>query len=207
MDNNGRFMIREEMFSFIYQMALSDATNRVAHNGERGILSEDYVKSRVLRYTECIVLGDNTFSFEDAVAEIQQFNSVVSFGMIQKLLNMVMKYFYIRFCDDLDIKKHFSVCHAPMDGLMRDFVFNSYRYIYNSNPGFTKSCAWSKLGDNDNPIIYYSAYQDAVDQLINCANNHGFNIANRIEFDYSFYLNARELRDGNISVQEIWHDR
>ena len=206
-----RRIIRKEIFEFLFQMALLDATKRVARNNENEILAKDVVKTSVKNYAESVLNGDNVISFDDTVAAIEANANSVSFGMIQKLINMTMKYLYIRFYDDDVVSIRFSACDCPMDSYMRDFVYRSYYYLRNNGrrPNgedaiFDINCSWSKLGDIDNPISNYVNFQKAIDEIIEMAYGRGIKIPNKIEFDYMYFEAAKRLRSGEITLEQMW---
>ena len=95
---------------------------------------------------------------------------------------------------------------------MRDFVYESYLYLkLGEDPGFSKSCAWSKLNEKDkkNSIRNYNAFQNDVKEIIEYVNTDGLRIKNKIEFDYAFFSEAGKLRNKSSKeqasiVKAIW---
>lgn len=63
---------------------------------------------------------------------------------------------------------NFNCCDAPMDSVMRDYVYNEMRKM-KKKPDFPKDCAWSKLKRGKSIKKYlctsYTKYQDAIDTL------------------------------------------
>ena len=176
-----RTEINAHIFDYIYELALRDATTRVLRKGEKAILSEnDRIKELVKEYAEGIINGDGTDFYitareiEDLRGEIDDF----TFGNIQKLINMTMKYLYVKYYDNAAIRDRFEKCHAPMDGIMRDFVYRKYRTLFGEKPQFDYDLAWSNLLENDKKK--YEAYQEAVKKIIKKENKKMI----PIEFDY-----------------------
>lgn len=132
-----RIIINEYVFDFIYGMAINDAMNRVA-----GVRKDDKVKlgennkirESVKGYAESIINGE--IIDYDIVEQIIEDNNCskkvdcLNFGKIQKLINMTMKYLYIKYHDDPEVSKNFDKCYAPMDGIMLKFVFESYYMMW-----------------------------------------------------------------------------
>ena len=102
----------------------------------------------------------------------------LTFGHIQKLINMTMKYLYASYYRDKDIRPNFRNCHAPLDRVMRDYVYEKYKLLFTRPPGFRKSISWSRLSFED--IKIYKSYQHAVDVIIKQEKKNMM----PIEFDY-----------------------
>ena len=81
----------------------------------------------MFKYAQKVLLGKNPcfydyetrFKTELSKEEI----SGLTFGNIQKLINMTMKYLYIRYYDEC--RENFRCCHAPMDNRMIKIYFLS----------------------------------------------------------------------------------
>ncbi len=119
-----KMTIDDVIFDFAFSLALGDATRRVAEDSDVNLGSND-VKEEVKTYAETIIKGNKGLDFESTVKNIQNINQDFTFGKIQKLINMTMKYLYIKYYDNPDVKKRYSLCDAPLDSLMRDFVYKS----------------------------------------------------------------------------------
>ncbi len=209
-------MTFNDAFDFIYIMALGDSMNRVsAPLDKERIRNCMEIKETVKCYANSIIFNQDGLSFEDAVNSIiEHANNCdvqLSFGKVQKLINMTMKYLYLKYYDNPNIIKHFNKCHAPMDSVMRDFVYASYTALgLGNNPGFPRTCHWSTLGTEQNPKYNYDNYQTAINELIKYAKKHYLSISNSIEFDYLFWQRARILRDSSLlfhqqdKALEIW---
>jgi hypothetical protein len=192
-------MTFNDMFDFIYSMALGDAMNRVSAPNEKTRIKECIrIKETVISYANSIINKQAGLSFDDTAAHIQEHAAKIgitlSFGKTQKLINMTLKYLYIKYYDNPDVIELFNNCHAPMDSVMRDFVYSSYTALrLGNNPGFPRTCCWSTLGSDQNPRYNYDNYQSAIISLIEYAKKHNLSIRNRIEFDFLFWQRAKSL--------------
>ncbi len=216
-----RRKIDESVFDFIYGMALNDATNRTAgiKSGDKGDLLEiDKIKEAVRDYAEGIINNAEGVNFEDAVNKIQDANlkskkyvECFCFGKIQKLVNMTIKYLYIRYYDDSIFRKALDNCDAPMDSIMMDFVFESYFFVQGierkrgETPGFNKETpCWSSFKSKEDG---YQAFQEAIDRIIK-EKQLGIN---RIEFDFQYWEKAKSFHSALAEekkrlLKEIWNE-
>lgn len=222
---NHVFDVNDAIFDYVYGLAMSDATRRTPCAGsyidfldEAANKAAGIAKKWVQDYINEIVSESKSLDFYDVAIEVEvQLNSInklFSFGNAQKLINMVAKYVYIRNYDAPCDAESFSECHAPLDGIMRDFVYRSWFYFkLNSSsrkgPGFCISGPWSKL-KGEKGINEYRAFQIAITQIIEASGlkKNGESI-NRLEFDFIFWEKAKKLKDkdrnGQIeAAKEIW---
>ena len=188
--------IENVIFDFIYDMALTDATRRTKAGLKEKIRNNDEVKRKVRDYAESVVSGKNPVHCEDVIEEIEKILEKKEitgfwFGNIQKLINMTMKYLYIRYYDDQNKQKNFECCDAPMDSIMRDRVKSYYKEKGWGKTGFDSETAWSKIGMDENNKKYkrenYRNYQKAVDRIIEEEYKETGQKWNKIEFDYRFW--------------------
>lgn len=201
---NKRIIIDDFIFDFYYEMAVNDAMNRVSKEGEKkNLIDISGIKNAVKEYAESIINGDNNPSFDETVNKIIEENNKSNkkidaflFGKIQKLINMTMKYLYVKYYDNPKIAKHFNKCDAPMDSYMMKFVFECYKYFFNEKPGYDKYKAWSTLENKEGE---YENYQKAIDSIISIS---GLKI-NRIMFDYYYWSRAKETCGERILKEEI----
>ncbi len=211
--NKGDLNMDDAIFDFAFSMALGDATRRVAEDSDKD-LGNDNVKNEVKKYVDTIIKGSKGVNFDSTVNKIQEFNQDFTFGKIQKLINMTMKYLYIKYYDNSEVRERYSQCYAPLDSLMRDFVYKSYYYFTTDNnrkPNnvkaiFDPECSWSKIGKPDYKRDDYDNYQEAIKKLIEIAKDKGLLINNKIEFDYLFWGEAKKLRDKNTTIDKIWEN-
>ena len=94
--NKGNLNMDDAIFDFAFSMALGDATRRVAEDSDKD-LGNDNVKNEVKKYVDTIIKGSKGVNFDSTVNNIQEFNQGFTFGKIQKLINMTMKYLYIKY--------------------------------------------------------------------------------------------------------------
>ena len=104
----------------------------------------------------------------------------LTFGKCQKLINMTVKYLYTKYYDCPVVAKRFDACDAPMDSIMRDFVFDQYNERFNKKPSFSKTVSWSSMPNKQGD---YSGFQSAIGELIESRKAR----INSIQFDFLFY--------------------
>ena len=95
------------------------------------------------------------------------------FGNAQKLINMIIKYFYILSYNNNDIRKGFKYCHCPMDEQLLENVWKEKTKLKNTDclgerDSFLKS--WGKedfdIIDGERKIpLRYTSFQNAVKEL------------------------------------------
>ena len=206
MTDNERIVLDDFIFDFYFEMAANDAMNRVSKEGDKKKLikkENNKIKSAVKEYVESIINGDNNLCFDDAVNKITEENNKsnekiehFSFGKIQKLINMTIKYLYVKYYDNPKIAIQFDICDAPMDSYMMKFVFECYKYFYNEKPSYDKYKAWSTLKNKEDE---YESFQKAIDSIIYKSRLK----INRIMFDYFYWSRAKETCGDRILKEEI----
>ncbi len=116
---------------------------------------------------------------------------------------MTMKYLYIRYFDDDEVLGNYEQCHAPLDSIMRDFVYWSYILLFGTKPGFDKECSWSKIEEGGIEPKYakenYDYFQKVVSRIIE---EKQLNM-NKIQFDYEFWDSAADNRTKD-KVEQFW---
>lgn len=196
------------VFDFIYEMAVNDALNRVSglKAGDKTKLKNNVqIKEICEKYITYIIEGgEKGLTFYDAVEEIININNeseegkieCLNFGKIQKLLNMLTKYYYIKYYDiaDSEIKNRFKKCGTPMDSIMMTFVYESkYVVLQNTDsknrkvdkPGFKRD-GWSGMDDRKE----YDKFQETIQDIIEEKNLS----ISPIEFDYQYWDKARKVK-------------
>ncbi len=109
--------VSEEIFEFIYDAALRDATLMKAYEGtKKDLLTNEEAKKVVRQYVDNVLSGKNP-DFYKAEEELEAaFNDdKFVFGNAQKLLNMACKYFYIICYNDSSLREYFESCHCPLE--------------------------------------------------------------------------------------------
>ena len=196
--------ISDYVFDFIFGMAVNDATNlgpKTVEGEKEDVLKNQRIKEIVREYSNGIINGTKGISFSDAVDEIEKAKANLSCGKIQKIINMTMKYLFIRYYDNQEKRDRFEKCDAPMDSIMRDFVFESYYVVQDEErkrgetPGFSRDCSWSSLTTLKKD---YKNFQNAIDFIIE---KKQLNI-NRIEFDFIFWEQAKKLQYKHVNEQK-----
>lgn len=194
--------IDDEIFRFVYIAAMRDATLQGAYKGEKKWLWTDHsiisnLKDIIKPFIKDIL--DNTFSSQQQYDEeflkiskkvCKQINNYpfpnnskkFTFGNAQKLLNIMIKFFYIKGYDNSNVRACFKYCHCPMDSIMLKKVLSDYKKQTGKKPfngNFTAS--WGKEDFNKNlPSSLpdrYQAFQNAVAVLAK-------NLGTRLEYDY-----------------------
>lgn len=193
----GNMEIKDKIFDFAYELAFRDATMRGAYQLQqenKKVSSNAYEKAKenirekardvVKEYVDGIVAGE----YPDFNETAQKLNKCVAdpgfrFGNIQKLLNMTIKYIYMGYYTNPEIKSNFKECHCPMDGNMLSKVVNAYKKLENKNEEYLKyeisegkysrafsEISWSKIEFDDGLKNKYSKkiydnYQEMVKAL------------------------------------------
>ncbi len=199
--------INDQIFNFVYEVALRDATLRKAYTGSLDNLRDNKDAKNILRkYIDDIIQGranKNLFysteeKIEESFAEhLLGTNSQFTFGNIQKLINMTVKYMFIICYNDNKLKENFNLCHCPMDNVMiniaidelekinkdnlrTDDLENLKRFLKRGNKTFLRK-SWSKIESNN--IEQYNLYQQIISFL---AKQQG---VSPIEYDYLLWNN------------------
>lgn len=195
-----------KIFAFIFVVAMRDATLQKAYNGKKAWLT-DYTNfpnsSEKLQDLINNVLNGNCSSqtefdksfLDVAVSLCNEINSIAgndefTFGNAQKLINIMMKYFYLYSYGNDTEKNKFQYCHCPMDHQLLEVVWkrrNELKSInLDSNSDFTASWGNEDFDKANNKLDLpkrYKVFQEAVKQL-----SSKITIDNRspypIEFDY-----------------------
>ena len=211
--------INECVFNFVYGEAMKDAVMQGAYKGGKKILfnlSEfGDLRVDVKSFIDNVLGGKfaEQKTYDDAFLDTARKvcdkingrvgnekgpgNSWFSFGNAQKLLNIMLKYYYIT-CNGNEGREKFRYCHCPMDRIMLKKVWEEYncglrtiqrmRDYEKKRTVFTES-SWGTEDfeeDEKSERVYpkrYLAFQDAVREL---AKNKGIS---PIEYDYSEWGN------------------
>lgn len=133
--------INDEIFTFIYTVAMRDAVIQLAYKGEKKPLMKSEILNLLKGEMECLidkVLNDKYRSqstydedFLCATINISKYindrreNEEFTFGNAQKFLNIFFKYLYIISYKNSGIKKNFRFCHCPMDQQLLKSIWDS----------------------------------------------------------------------------------
>ncbi len=133
--------INDEIFTFIYTVAMRDAVIQLAYKGEKKPLMKSEILNLLKGEVECLidkVLNDkyrsqSTYDEDFLCATInmskyindRKGNEEFTFGNAQKFLNIFFKYLYIISYKNSGIKKNFRFCHCPMDQQLLKSIWDS----------------------------------------------------------------------------------
>ena len=172
------FVINRSIFDFYYYLAVLDATKRVSKAEEKeALLKKPEIKTAILTYAENVINNNGNPDFYCTLERIKKISeNKLSFGKIQKLINMTMKYLYSQFYYIPECRERFKKCHAPMDRKMLHFVYVKYKELFEEYPGFSRDLSWSKMTERK----IYDNYQNAIRRIIENENKDLL----PIEFDY-----------------------
>lgn len=129
--NKDKIILDDYIFRFIYIEAMRDAVIQLAYNGEKKWLMESDVINSLKNGIEVLiekVINNEYLSQEEydkdflnVTINICEFinnkakNREFTFGNAQKLINIMLKYFYITSYKNDELKVNFKFCHCPMD--------------------------------------------------------------------------------------------
>lgn len=155
--------LNDEIFTFIYTVAMRDAVIQLAYKGKKKPLMESEILKFLKGEMECLidkVLNDkytsqNTYDedFLRITISISKYindkmrNEEFTFGNAQKFLNIFFKYLYIISYKNGGLKKNFRFCHCPMD---RQLLENIWKKRVNSDITLGKRDYFLKSWGNEN---------------------------------------------------------
>lgn len=195
--------IDDEIFRFIYIAAMRDAVIQLAYKGEKKCLTELDIMSSLKGEIEPLIhkVLNNEYLSQDEYDEDflkttihickcindTAKNNEFTFGNAQKLINIMLKYFYISSYRNNNSREKFRFCHCPMDQQLLKKIWNNREkidsdIILGNYDCFLKS--WGKEDfeeDNNGNIVFpkrYKLFQQAVRCL---AEKKGLN---PLEYDY-----------------------
>ena len=119
---------------------------------------------------------------------------------------MTVKYLYIANYNTANNRLYFKNCHCPMDSILMDFVFESYKIICpNKKPEFTKDKGWSTIRNREGG---YDAFQGAITTIIE---QKKLDII-PIEFDYKYWEDAKNIHENPVKnkrekLKELWNEQ
>lgn len=158
----GDINIKDKIFDFAYELAFRDATMRGAYKRQEEaekMYSNTYDKAKntVKEYVDGVVEG----KFPDFYEAAKKVKKCVAdpefrFGNIQKLLNMTIKYIYIGYYTNPEIRSNFKECHCPMDEIMLKKVVKDYKKLENKKEDYFKYEIGEGKYSRDFSEIYWS---------------------------------------------------
>lgn len=202
--------LNEEIFDFIYSAALHDAVLQKAFKGERKWIQKLSKPKEIVKGYIIAVLESN-FSNQEAhdIVFLQTANQLCktisasdqrpegcrdfSFGNAQKLINIAVKYTYLRCWENAAMRKKFQYCHCPVDSIMLGRVWKQCKHVPSIELGEQNAFykAWGSEGLSDGKTQQelenfperYTLFQGIVRELI----KHHHGTIYPIEFDYIFW--------------------
>ena len=196
----------DDIFMFIYISAMRDAVSQKAYSGAKKPLEKleelDRLKDKLYELINNVLT--NKYSCQDdydkdylktaieicKIINQKESNGKFSFGNSQKLINMMLKYFYITSYADKDKKELFKFCHCPMDGQILRKVWRKRKSLScNIKIGkydeFNKGWGNEDFEDTNGKKDFskrYKIFQQAVRDLADKEN------MSPLEFDYHYWL-------------------
>ncbi len=176
--------IRNAIFDFVYHEALNDATLQKAYNNSKDDIEKiPNAKIAIRDYIDGILFDDKKqYSFEDTVKKVRKAiaDKEFTFGNIQKLINMTVKYFYISCYTNKNLRERFENCHCPMDSIMIKKA-RGLLSVEKRRKDLKSTTSWSKIvcKENDQECPKeYEVFREAISK--GCEEKNIF----PIEFDY-----------------------
>lgn len=181
--------LNDDVFKFVYVAAMRDAVLQLAYNGNKKWLTEEtmYISLKeILKPLVDKVLKNEYLSQEDYNADFLNVaikicdcvngkaqNNNFTFGNAQKLINIMMKYFYITSYANDCKKEYFRFCHCPMDSILLEKVWEKRKEIsreidLKSRKFFLKSWGNEEFKNDNGKRGYperYEVFQYAVQYL------------------------------------------
>lgn len=193
----------DQILRFVYIEAMRDATLQKAYDNpdkkwlksnEIYKMVEDDLKELVYKVTTERFKSEKEYddyfynvikTIRCKINEKKEENKEFTFGNTQKLLNIMLKYFYIYSYNNDDIKSRFKYCHCPMDGQMMEYLWKNREKIKIDKIKKEFVISWGDLDFNDDSIIpeQYIEYQSAIREMIK-EDDRVDNEMSPIEYDY-----------------------
>lgn len=137
---SNKVKIDEEVFSFVYEMAMRDATLQMAYKGEKSAPKKCEDAKKIIRKYIDSLLNDDAPDFYEVEKDFEErineelkqhgANSFsFTFGNCQKVINMTVKYFYIATYANEELREKFKGCHCPMDGIIIGRIIGELKEI------------------------------------------------------------------------------
>lgn len=137
----------DKIFRFIYIEAMRDAVIQLSYKGEKKWLMKlDFINSLKDEIEPLVnkVLNNDYSSQEEYDKDFllktisicktindKAKNNNFTFGNAQKLINIIIKHFYITSYKDDISKKKFKFCHCPMDRLLLENIWSKRKELDN----------------------------------------------------------------------------
>lgn len=193
----------DKIFRFIYIEAMRDAVIQLAYKGKKRSLMESDVMNSVKGEIESLIdrVLNNEYLSQDKYNEdflnttiniCKCINNAVkndefTFGNAQKLINIMLKYFYISSYKDASLKEKFRFCHCPMDQQLLNYVWINRENLdsditLGKRQDFLKSWGNEKFEEDENGKKTYPKRYVLFQQTVRCfAEKENIN---PLEYDY-----------------------
>ncbi len=214
MSNN----VSDKIFNFVYIAAMKDAVSMGAYKGEKKWLytkTEENIKEEKKKLVKDSVkkhvteiLGGKYYKLKQSDYDadflslanyiVEHINYIdqgeFTFGNAQKLINMTVKYCYIKYFNGnlQEARDIFEYCHCPLDQQMLKKVWDKQSsYLKQDTKGYTKTAflmSWGaeKVTTEERLPQRYLDYQDAVRRIIDEYKEEP-KPRNPIEYDYCMW--------------------
>ena len=198
-----KIQMDDQILRFVYIEAMRDATLQKAYNNkDKQWLKTNEIYKKVekdIKKLVCNVINgdfkeqseyDKSFykvikNINEKINDERGDNRKFSFGNTQKLLNIILKHFYICSYNNAEVKSGFKFCHCPMD---RQMMEELWKHRKDLNINKTKDefvISWGALDYDNNYNIpeEYTEFQSAIRKMIEEDKRVDNNIS-PIEYDY-----------------------
>ena len=197
----------DQIFKFVYVSAMRDATLRGAYSGKKAWMRNCEKFSNSTPMLKAFVRDVIEGEFKDSDSYDERFLKVsiklcedinshaqkegggcFTFGNAQKLINILMKYFYLHSFGNEKEKDNFKFCHCPMDKQLLENVWNHRTELtedIGNRTDFLSSWGnevFSKNGEEKEFPGRYKTFQKAIKKLAKGKSS--------LEYDYSVWGNA-----------------
>lgn len=181
--------IKDKIFEFFYELAMRVATSQKAYTGPRNWMYDcnqfHSSTSALKKLVDEVFAGgitnqtDYDAKFLDVSIKLcDEINAdpravpgEFTFGNAQKLINVMMKYFYGTTYTNVALRLNFKYCHCPMDRVLLEHVWDNRKYL-TFLLGFKKDfvISWSKQDFDYISGVkvmpgHYETFQNAVREL------------------------------------------
>lgn len=194
----------EKIIQFVYVESIRDAVLQLAYRGQKSWLEDISLfpesMAAIKQFIQNILAGQyhsieeyNKDFLKTAIVlcdeiNTQGGNTEFSFGNAQKLINLMVKYFYISSYGDKQKKQYFTYCHCPMDSILLGKIWAQRARLnasvvrkMNSRAAFLKSWGQEDFemvqGERHIPSRYL-VFQEAVRMIA------GKESLSPLEYDY-----------------------
>lgn len=186
----------DKIFEFVYVTAMRDATLQQSYVGKKAWMTDCNKFAESTRELKTFVSDviEGRFAYSDSYDDrflgvsmkiCDDINSYpqnegegcFTFGNAQKLINIVMKYFYIHSYGNEEEKENYQFCHCPMDSQLLNKVWSrrselneDTRKSLGKRAEFLKSWGNEDFFHNDGKNVFperYKMFQKAVKELSN----------------------------------------